>query len=85
MASPRRTTPFIIIASRVTLGSTLQYKSWQVGARAPWIAGTPITQVDLRPTSVLPITSRLPKSSTKSVRFSTRPGLPPPPSHGFRQ
>ena len=26
-------------------------KSWQVGARAPWIAGTPITQVDLRPTS----------------------------------
>ena len=26
-------------------------KSWQVGARAPSVAGTPITQVDLRPPS----------------------------------
>ena len=32
-----------------------------------------------------PIASRPQKSSTKSDRFSTRPGLPPPPSHGFRQ
>ena len=58
----------------------------QVGARAPSIAETLLTQVDLRPTST--DSESTPKIPQNPVRiwadFRDDPDFPPP-NHGFRQ
>ena len=72
------TTTTIMLTTRTTRPHS-STKSWQVGARAPWIAGTPITQVDLRPTSTdSESTPQNPQNPVRNrVDFRDDPDSPP--------